>query len=171
MKGLTSTSLVLITSFLFTTCTNDNTEISIGLNQNIHHDDFEYLVTDYSVEKQIGNGQDSVKANGNFYIIDFKVINNAKRVNHKWNNSIAYIKNESGNVYENNTAAQKMLNKIHAFGWKESYIIPCQTSYEMKFVFDLPADVKNPCLLVRGETYMGDFFDGGKYKRTKVQLF
>ena len=38
-------------------------------------------------------------------------------------------------------------------------------------VFDVPREVKEPYLKVRGDFLMGDLFDGNQYKRTRVKLF
>ena len=38
-------------------------------------------------------------------------------------------------------------------------------------VFDVPKDVKEPFLQVRGELLMGDVFDGNQFEKTKVRLF
>jgi hypothetical protein len=152
-------------------CSSDKSDITIGLNENIHHDDFEYSVTDYSLTKQIGKGQDTITTEGTFYLIHFKVINEAKRVNHSWNNSIAYIIDGEGNIYENNINAQIKLNEVSPFGWNEKYITPFQSVDTSILVFNLPDNVKNPCLMVRGETLMGDFFNRNKFKKMKVRLF
>jgi hypothetical protein len=143
----------------------------IGLNENIHHDDFEYAVTSYSLTRQIVNNQDSLIANGNFYLISFRVMNNALRVNHPWSNSIAYIIDEDGIIYENDRDAQKKLNSITPFGWEENYLTHFQSTNTTILVFDLPLTIKNPCLMIRGETLMGDVFDRGKFRRTKVRLY
>ena len=167
----TSTALILLSIFLTISCTTGNSDIEIGLNENIHHDDFEYSVTNFQITKKIISYSDSLIAKGKFYIISFVVINEAKRVNHSCNNSIAYIADKSGNKYENDSNAQKILNQAEGFGWSMNYTTRYQSSDSTKFVFDLPVDVEYPCLLVRGETLMGDFFDGGKFKRTKIRLY
>jgi len=151
-------------------CSNDNSEIIMDLNESIHHDDFEYTVTDYAIEEKIGV-QDILTAKGKFYIVSFKVTNNAKRVSHPWDNVIAYVKDEDGKIYENQKEAQLVLDKQMPMGWQEEYVTQAQDNDSILFVFDVPKDVKYPYLMVRGETLMGDFFDGGKFKRKKVKLF
>lgn len=146
-------------------------EIIIGMNEGIHHDDFEYVVTHYQVQKKIGDGDKTLVAKGNFYIITFKTINNAMRVKHEWDNSVAYLVDESGNRYENDSTAQIILDNLDAFGWRDHYVTEHQTVQSTKFVFDLPESVKQPFLMVRGSTLMGDFLDGGKFEKTKVKLF
>jgi len=57
-------------------------DIVIGMNENIHHDDFNYRVT--AVEKRKSVFADSVRviAGGTFYIVTFEVENDAMRVGH-----------------------------------------------------------------------------------------
>ena len=162
--------IAVIASLLLTACSSGD-DIVIGLNQPIHHDDFEYVVTDYKIEKQIGTGEAAINAKGKFYIVNFKTINNAKRVQHEWDNSVAFLTDDSGVVYENGLAAQQVLEKIEPFSWQEKYVTEHQTEQSSRFVFDLPESATKPFLKVRGYTLMGDFFDGNKFKRTKVKLF
>jgi hypothetical protein len=82
--------------FLFC-CSDNQAKLIIGLRENIHHDDFEYSVTGYTLTHQIGKGQDSIVSAGTYYIVTFKVENRAIRVSHLWNNSIAYIIDDEKN--------------------------------------------------------------------------
>ena len=156
---------------VMTSCTTDDSEMVIGLNEPIHHDDFEYSVTDFTIQEKVGGETGALTAKGKFYIVNFQVVNDAKRVNHLWNNEIAYVKDDDGTIYENQKDAQLALDKQTPMGWQEKYVTEAQSKDSILFVFDLPSDVKHPCLMVRGETLMGDFFDGGKFKRAKVKLF
>jgi hypothetical protein len=152
-------------------CSSNNNPIIIGLNENIHHDDFEYSVTDFTTTHQIINGTDTISSDGLFYLIHFKVINKALRVYHKWDNSIAYIVDENGKRYENDIRSQKGLDKTQHFGFKEIYNTPHGSTDTTILVFDLPLDVREPYLMVKGEILMGDTFDGARFKRMKVKLF
>ncbi|HMG14285.1 MAG TPA: DUF4352 domain-containing protein [Saprospiraceae bacterium] len=143
----------------------------IGLNQNIHHDDFEYSVTNFIKAKEIGEGETKLVASGNFYLISFKVENNAKRVDHPWDNSIAYIVDENGKEYENNLPAQKKLTESSSFGWIEKHVTSPGSSDTAILVFDIPEAIKTPYLKIKGETLMGDVFDGGKFRKMKIKLF
>jgi len=163
----TGVSILLTLQF---SCSNSEKEIVLKPGQVIHHDDFEYVVDEFKATKQIGT-KDSVITDGIFYIIKFSVINNALRVNHVWNNSVAYIIDENETVYENKPELQSKLNDATSFGLKEDYVTPFQSSESTYFVFELPASVKKPYLMVRGETLMGDFFNGNQFEKTKVKLF
>jgi len=156
---------------IIASCSSQRSSPVIGLNENIHHDDFEYAVTNYSLSKIIEGTQDSIVANGNFYLIHFRVINNALRVDHAWNNSTAYIIDEAGNIFENDKNAQKELNSILPFGCKEKYLTRSQSADTTMLIYDLPLTINHPYLMIRGKTLMGDIFDRNRFRRTKVRLF
>ena len=143
----------------------------IGLNQRIHHDDFEYRVTQFSVTDTIGSGANRQRAAGRFYIVDFEVENLARRVNHEWDNSIAYIVDETGKKFENLPAAQAVLNAVHPFNFSSRYRTPPGATENTRLVFDIPAACTHPYLLVRGDLLMGDVLDAKAFARTRVKLF
>ena len=156
--------------FMLMACTTSEEKI-IDPGQPIHQDDFEYVVNTFSIQNNIESSKDTLIANGQYYLISFTVINTAKRVNHRWKNTIAYVMDENGNKYENNKDAQVVLNSIKPFGYEAEYVTTFQTEESTIFIFDLPEDVHKPYLMVRGETLMGDFFDGDQFSKTKVKLF
>ena len=87
----TKNALFCLLLILLVSCGKEESEIIIGLNDGIAHDDFIYSVSGFSIKKKIAAGNDSLVANGNFYLVTFKVVNNAVRVNHQWDNSVGYI--------------------------------------------------------------------------------
>jgi hypothetical protein len=142
----------------------------IGLNENIHHDDFNYRVT--FVEKMKSIDLDSVHmiAGGIFYIVTFEVENDAMRVGHIWDNQIAYVISDKGERFENNVAAQRLLNIKEPFDWHEKYNTGHGSSERTKLVFDVPGNPAELYLKVNGETLMGDVFDLNRFKRIKIKL-
>jgi hypothetical protein len=152
-------------------CKSNNNQRVIGLNENIHHDDFEYSVTSFDTTHQIIGRKDTIFAKDIFYLVTFKVTNNALRVGHNWNNSIAYIIDENGNRYENIEEDQDELNESAPFGLMKYYNTPHGSTSSTILVFQIPENVKMPYLMVRGETLMGDVFDAGKFKKMKIKLF
>ena len=169
------TSRALQAAFLFlclSACKSKNEGFVIGLNQNIHHDDFEYSVTSYQRSSSLTVVSDnSASAIGNYYLVRFKVENRAMRVDHKWDNSIGYIVDEDGNRFENSKEDQITLEKSLQFGWKEQYNTRSGTSDFTILVFKLPLTVTKPYLMVRGGILMGDVFDKARFRRMKVKLF
>ncbi|HEX2787105.1 MAG TPA: hypothetical protein VHP32_04305 [Ignavibacteria bacterium] len=161
--------IFLLAALFIISCSANEKEI--GLNEEIQHDDFFYSVPGYFTMDSIFDGSVVFKPKGNFYVVKFKVDNRAKKVDHLWNNSIAYIIDENGNTYENSVEHQKTLNRIEPFRFKEQHETKPYESEVTYFVFEVPESVKKPYLMVRGETLMGDFFDGSQFRKTKVKLF
>ena len=158
-------TLPIVLSILLFSCSAR--EKVIGLQQNIHHDDFEYSVQSVDKAEQIGG----VRARGTFYIVAFQVENRAKRVDHQWGNDIAYLVDEAGTQHDNDAAAQQELDRTKPFGYEKQYVTPAGATETTMLVFDLPKGVKETYLQVRGVLLMGDVFDGSQYKKTKVKLF
>lgn len=159
-------AVILMFSIVFiSSCSNE--QKTIGLKQNIHHDDFEYSVQ--SVEKREWFG--SVKAKGMFYLVTFRVENDAKRVEHKWDNNITYLIDENGKEYENSYDQQVNLLRTITYSLKKEYHTAAGKTESTILVFDVPTDVKEPYLKVRGDFLMGDLFDGNQFKNTKIKLF
>lgn len=156
---------------LLTSCISDQKEYVIGVGERIHHDDFEYSVTDIIITRFLKNGTDTLHAKGMFYLVEFKVENNAKRVNHVWNNSIAYIVDEKAGSFENVPAVQKYYENYKPFGLKDKYITPSGSADSTYLAFDLPFTVTMPYLKVKGNTLMGDVFDGAQFRRVRIKLY
>lgn len=163
--------LFLLPLMLMNSCNRNKDIYIIGIGEKIHHDDFEYSVTNYLVSRFLKNGRDTIKAGGVFYMVNFRTDNLAKRVSHKWDNSIAVIVDEKGRVFENLPEVQKFREKACPFGLKEKYITQAGRSDSTVLAFDLPFDVTKPYLKVRGGILMGDIFDRARFRRTFVKLF
>jgi hypothetical protein len=165
-------TIAVLLFMVLISCHSKNESYIIGLNQNIHHDDFEYSVTSYQITSGLsGVSDNSAPGNGNYYLVHFKVENRAMRVDHQWDNSIAYIADEEGNRFENNKEDQIVLDKSLHFGWNEQYNTRFGTSDSTILVFKLPPAVKKPYLKVRGGILMGDVFDRARFRKMKVKLF
>ena len=159
-------SLILLTS---SGC--DKKEYVIGIGERIHHDDFEYSVTNLIITRFLKNGTDTLYAQGMFYLVKFRVENNAKSVSHEWDNSIAYIVDDKAGSFENVPAFQEYYEKYNPFGLKEEYITPAGSADSTFLVFDLPFTVTMPYLKVKGEILMGDVFDWALFRRVRIKLY
>ncbi len=166
---ITAAIAAFLGSFFAFSCDREDRTIRVG--ERIHHDDFEYSVASYHVSKMIGEGKEAITATGNFYIVDFRTENRAKRVYHEWADSIAYVMDEGGTIYENFPWAQKALRRTGRLAFSVTHVTPPGSTDSTVLVFDLPEDVSAPALMVRGETLMGDFFDGGQFRRVKIALW
>jgi|WetSurMetagenome_2_1015567.scaffolds.fasta_scaffold00002_18 hypothetical protein len=166
MKNIIPLILILVA----TSCSR-RTEYVITPGERIHHDDFEYSATEVIVTRFIKNGSDTLFAKGMFYLVRFKVENRARRVNHEWDNSIAYITDERAGEFENVPSVQQFYDKAKPFGWKENYITTAGSSDSTCLAFDLPFTVTMPYMKVRGSILMGDIFDGALFRRVRIKLY
>jgi hypothetical protein len=157
--------LTLSCAAMMASCSVKEKVIAVG--QNIHHDDFEYSVQNVEKTDHVGD----VRAHGVFYVVKFQVENRARRVDHRWTNSVAYLIDEIGIRYDNEMQAQEELNRIQPFAYKSDYVTPAGSTESTMLVFDVPKTVSQPYLQVRGSILMGDVFDGDQYQKTKVKLF
>jgi hypothetical protein len=164
-------AVTLSIAIALVSCNSDKRSDIIVLNQNIHHDDFEYSVTAFTKTSEIIAEKDTLRTNDIFYLVHFKVVNEALRVGHKWDNTIAYLVDEKGTRYENIEEIQDALDRSLHFGLKHIYNTPHGSSDSTILVFNLPAGVKKPYLKVRGESLMGDVFDAAHFRKVKVALF
>jgi hypothetical protein len=162
---------IILVAFLLTSCISNKKEYVIGVGDRIHHDDFEYSVTNYFITRFLKNGADTLKAEGMFYVVKFRVENRAKRVGHNWDNNIGFIVDGSGGKYENLPQVQQFFEKSNTFRYSEKYNTPAGTSDSTYLAFDLPFTVTKPYFMVKGETLMGDMFDRGKFRRMRIRLF
>ena len=165
MKTIKTATAYLVFALIFMSCSQK--ENIIGLKEKIQHDDFEYSVQNVEKTERIGN----IESKGMFYLVTFRVENDAKRVEHKWDNNIAYVTDKNETIYKNIYDLQINLKKVRDFSLKERYITYAGQNEETILVFDTPNDVKEPYLKVNGEFLMGDLFDGSQFKNTKVKLF
>jgi hypothetical protein len=156
---------------LFMSCGRNHELIFIPVGERIHHDDFEYSVTNYKISRFLRKGADTLKAQGMFYLVCFRVDNRALRVGHKWDNNIAFVADGKGGRYENVTGVQLFLNKVSPFSYREQYNTAAGSSDSTMLAFDIPFTVTRPFLMVKGETLMGDIFDRNKFRRTAIKLF
>jgi hypothetical protein len=142
-------------------------ERTVGLGQNIHHDDFEYTVRRVEKTDRVA---DRVAA-GVFYLVTFEVENRARAVNHQWTNRIAYLVDERGRQYEASLEDGEQAARAKKVTFRERYTTrPGETDAAL-LVFDVPKDVREVYLKVRGYLLMGDVFDFDQYERTRVRLF
>lgn len=163
--------IIALIIILCSSCKRDFSKYVIGLKQNIHHDDFEYSVSDYIVTRFLKNKNDTLHARGMFYLVTFRVENRAKRVDHNWDNSVAFIIDERGKTYENLKDVQQYYEKIHPFGLKETYTTLHGRSDSTVLAFDLPFNLTRPYLRVRGKILMGDALDGARFRKMLVKLY
>ncbi|HMT11580.1 MAG TPA: hypothetical protein PKA39_08155 [Ignavibacteria bacterium] len=164
MKNTLFVTLGFLT-LLIPGCSGQEKVLNVG--DKLQHDDFFY-----SVQKVMKTG-DFVgkKTDGIFYVVMFKVQNDAKRTEHDWNRNVLFVVDENGKEYENKADLQKEYSRINYEEYKESYKTAAGTSDSTVVVFELPKSVKQPYIKYRGDFLMGDLFSGNAFKNSKVKLF
>ena len=171
MRKVACCWLLVAGCLTFISCNSNKREYVVGIGERIHHDDFEYSVSDIVISRFLRNGTDTLHARGIFYLVNFKVENNAKRVSHEWDNSIAYLVDERSGTFQNDPEIQKFYEKSKPFGLKEKYVTPAGSADSTYLAFDLPFSVTMPYLKVKGDILMGDVFDGALFRRIRIKLF
>jgi len=141
-------------------------DIIVHVGDPIRQDDFVYRVRSVSARRHIGD----LRPSGLYRLITFAVENRARRINHLWDNAIGYLVTGDGRTFENDTSAQRALDLLVPFGWKDRYVTPADESQETTLVFDVPQDAAPLYLKVRGELLMGDVLAFNPGQRTRVQL-
>lgn len=163
--GLAIVLAVLYTSFVLT-----RPEKTIAQGEVIHHDDFDYSVAKVEKIKSIENEARSVSAEGTFYVVTLKVENNAVRVNHRWDISMAYVEDQTGRKYRHSVEAQEAWDDAKGVQNAALHNTPHGSFETADIVFDLPENIQNPCLKIWKDVLMGDVFDGIAYRKVKVSL-
>jgi len=172
MRKLLITGMIVagLCSGIYATYVLSRPEKVIDFGEKIHHDDFDYSALKVDKLKNIGDSAHLLTPNGSFYIVTLKVENNAKRVMHEWNDSMAYIADEAGKEYHPSPEGQEAWDLANGKTSVSLHSTPAGVSETTQIVFDLPADAKNPCLKIWKDVLMEDFFDGVAYRKVNVQL-
>lgn len=143
---------------------------TIAWGEPIYHDDFVYSVEQVKKQKTIGGGTRSLSARGMFRIVTLKVANNAVRVNHRWDISMAYVEDQSGNKYRHSPEAQQVWDEATGVQNAAIHNTPKGAVETADIVFDLPENIQNPGLKIWKGVLMGDVLDGIAYRKVKVLL-
>lgn len=90
------------------------------------------------------------------------------------NSRVVTVSDENGNQYFPSAAAQVLLEKLQATGTAMTIPLRPGESYSTTLVFDLPADVKNPTLLIREGEWVTHLVIGHEnsplHKKTRFQI-
>ena len=160
----------IIFTFLFAfllllqACSGD--EKTFGIKEKVRHNNFIYSVEEVMKTPEFVG----TKANGTFYVIMFKVINEDKSLSHEWNNNSAYIEDENGREYGNVTELKKEFCRINYEKYTDNYVTAAGKTDSTVLVFELPAEVKQPFLKFRADFRIGDLFEGNSLANSRIKL-
>ena len=139
----------------------------VALGTPIQQDDFVYVVTGVGRSPEIANKVATAQAHGMFYIVTIRVDNDAKRVDFKWDERIPHIVDAQGDRYDKSPDGQAALDAAI----KPRYTIPAGQSSSFQAVFDVPANIVKPALVLDNGILMGDIFNLVEYRRIGVDLY
>jgi hypothetical protein len=112
-------------------CSGAGPEHVVAVGDRIRHDDFDYSVRKVERAERIGPRA----AAGLFYIVTFQVENRARRVDHAWNDAIAYLVDEHGRTFESDPAGGRAEHRSTTGPVR--HVTPAGTT-ETVLVFDVP---------------------------------
>jgi hypothetical protein len=140
-----------------------------------------YSVTDVRETKTLGDAPTLVTSAGMFRVITIKTRFDETTTSLNRGNGLLYpnsrvvtISGAEGNQYFPSAEAQALLEKSQAAGTAMTIPLRPGESYSTTFVFDLPADIKNPTLLIREGELVTHLVIGHEnsplHKKTRFQL-
>ena len=140
-----------------------------------------YSVTDVHETKVLGEGSDQLTAAGMFRVVTVKTRFDEKTISRNRGDRLLYpnsrvvsISDENGTQYFPSAMAQSVLEKSQTAGTAMTIPLRPGESYSTTLVFDLPADIKNPTLLIHEGESLTHFVIGHEnsllHKKTRFQI-
>ena len=140
-----------------------------------------YSVTDVREMKTLGDAPAQVTAGGVFRVVTIKTRFDETTIGKNRGDGLLYpnsrviaVSDEGGNQYFPSAEAQGLLEKSQAAGTAMTIPLRPGESYSTTLVFDLPADIKNPTLLVREGELVTHLVIGHEnsplHKKTRFQI-
>lgn len=131
----------------------ENTEKTYGLNETVQDDHLAFTVTNVETAETLGNQFTKRDAQGMFYIVTLKIENKGNKTA-TFDSSMAKVVDDKGREFERSIEGQTAKGMDQ--GKVDLFLQQVQPSLSAAgdLVFDLPADIKNPMLVVKG-TYFG----------------
>ncbi len=132
-----------------------------GLNEVVQDGDLAFTVTNVTTAKTLGNSFTQKNAQGTFYVLTLKIENKGNKTA-TFDSSMAKVTDDKGREFERSIEGQTA--KGLAQGNVDLFLQQIQPSLSVTgdLVFDLPADIDNPMLLVKGSLF-------GKGAKIKLQ--
>ena len=139
----------------------DNSQKVYGLNEAVQDGDLAFTVTDVTTAKTLGNSFTQKNAQGTFYVVTLKIENKGNKTA-TFDSSMGKVTDDKGREFERSIEGQTA--KGLAQGNVDLFLQQIQPSLSVTgdLVFDLPSDISNPMLLVKGSLF-------GKGAKIKLQ--
>ena len=140
-----------------------------------------YSVTNVRETKTLGDEPHQVTAVGNFRVVTIKTRFDETTINPTRGNGQLYpnsrvlaVIDETGNKYLLSTPGQIALESSQGAGTPLTTPLQPSETYATTFVFDLPADIRNPTLLIREGEVVTGFIIGHEnsplHRKTRFQI-
>lgn len=123
-----------------------------GLNQPVTDGDLSFTVLSVEKKKSVGNAYTKKDSQGMFYIVSLKLENTGKKTV-TFDSSMAKVTDSEGREFDRSIEGQTALGM--STGKVDLFLQQIQPSlsYTGDLVFDLPAEVQNPVLVVKGSLF------------------
>lgn len=140
-----------------------------------------YSVTDVRETKTLGDAPNQMTAAGMFRVVTIKTRFDENTISARRGNGLLYpnsrvvtVGDENENQYFPSAEAQRVLENSQAAGTAMTIPLRPGESYSTTLVFDLPADIKSPTLLIREGESLTHFVIGHEnspfHKQTGFQI-
>jgi hypothetical protein len=140
-----------------------------------------YSISDVRDTKTLGEAPNQVTAAGMFRVVTIKTRFDETTIGRNRGDGLLYpnsrvvtVSDESGKQYSHSPAAQSVLAKSQAAGTAMTIPLRPGETYSTTLVFDLPADIKSPTLLVHEGETLTRFVIGHEnsflHKKTRFQI-
>lgn len=130
----------------------EDTAKMYGLNETVQDGDLAFTVTNVETVETLGNQFTKKDAQGIFYVVTLKIENKGNKTA-TFDSSMAKVTDDQGREFERSIEGQTA--KGMAQGNVDLFLQQIQPSLSVTgdLVFDLPADMKNPMLVVKGSLF------------------
>lgn len=130
----------------------ENTAKTYGLNETVQDGDLAFTVTGVETAKTLGNQFTKKDSQGTFYVVTMKIENKGNKTV-TFDSSMAKVTDDQGREFERSIEGQTA--KGMAQGNVDLFLQQIQPSLSVTgdLVFDLPADMQNPTLVVKGSLF------------------
>lgn len=140
-----------------------------------------YSITDVQETKTLGEAPNQVTAAGTFRVVTVKTRFDETTIGRNRGDGLLYpnsrvvtVSDENGKEYFPSTLAQSVLEKSQAAGTAMTIPLRPSETYSTTLVFDLPADIKTPTLLIHEGESLTHFVIGHEnsflHKKTRFQI-
>jgi len=140
-----------------------------------------YSIVDVRQSKTLGNSGNQTAADGTFYLITVKTRFDQNTISATRgdgpltpNSRVVSITDDQGRTFVPSLAGEEAVARTEGLGTPLTTALRPGQSYLTKIVFDLPADVRHPTLLMREGEWVTHFVIGHEnsplHKKTRFQL-